>query len=905
MRCQPLPAGIRGVLAAALFSLCLVSCDLGGNDGGPGDSPGILGSVPGGPLPSPISLDNFRASTGFFQEPNSSSSSPSISEDGRFVAFQSYASNLVPFDTNGQSDIFVRDTQTNVTTRVSVNSFGTEGNSASSEPFISPTGRYVVFTSTATNLAGVADTNSQQDIFLHDRTAGTTIRVSIADDDVTQTNNHTFRGTVSRDGNRVAFSSASGNLVAGDTNGTYDIFVRNVAAATTTRVTVEVAGGDVNLLDGNNANSSSYYAGISDDGNFVVYQSYANDLVLGDTNGQPDIFRTNVNTLATVRVSINDDDATQPNSGSYVNYYSGGGNAISADGNFITFSSPANNLVAGDLNGNWDVFVRNVSALTTTLVSRGPGGVQPNAFTFEARISATGNTVCFYSEASTLGPDANFNPDIFVKVGSADPVLVSKSSAGVPGNNYTDYPAMSANGEVVAFMTYSTNLIASDTNNTNDIYIHDRDADDDDALDEPGFVLTARVSEQSAGGNPDGDCTGGFIAPGGPIVVFESVATNLVIGDTNGLSDIFRRDLLNQLTQLISVNTAGGPSDGNSFNPACSADGRFIVFQSDATNLVGTDINGTTDIFVRDTVAGLTFLVSVDSGGLQANGPSINPTISADGRYVAFESDADNLVATDNGFFGDIFLHDRVTGTTIRVSTEAPGDPDASADQDNSNASSQVARISGDGRFVVYHGPADDIVAGDTNGAYDVFVYDRVAGTNTRASVKADGSETPPSGGSGNPSVSNDGRFVAFLTFSPDLVPGDTNANEGDIVVKDMLTGAVEFASVDSNEALPATTPGTFFPRISGNGRYVVFESGASTLVADDTNGFIDVFLRDRVLGTTVRLSISGSTEGNGDSFIPTITDDGKWACYLTSATTLIAGDASSLIDVVIRGPLN
>ncbi|HZN63277.1 MAG TPA: hypothetical protein VFC90_12800, partial [Planctomycetota bacterium] len=186
MRCQPLPAGIRGVLAAALFSLCLVSCDLGGNDGGPGDSPGILGSVPGGPLPSPISLDNFRASTGFFQEPNSSSSSPSISEDGRFVAFQSYASNLVPFDTNGQSDIFVRDTQTNVTTRVSVNSFGTEGNSASSEPFISPTGRYVVFTSTATNLAGVADTNSQQDIFLHDRTAGTTIRVSIADDDVTQ-----------------------------------------------------------------------------------------------------------------------------------------------------------------------------------------------------------------------------------------------------------------------------------------------------------------------------------------------------------------------------------------------------------------------------------------------------------------------------------------------------------------------------------------------------------------------------------------------------------------------------------------------------------------------------------------------------------------------------------------------
>ncbi len=922
MRRQPLPAEIRGVLAAALLSmLCLNSCDLAGDEGGPGSSPGILGSIPPGPLPTLPSLGNIRASTGFFQEPNGFSYQPSLSEDGRHVAYYSYASNLVPDDTNGQSDIFVRDTQTGVTSRVSVDSAGNQGNNYSSEPFISPTGQYVVFTSSANNLVGVLDTNNQQDVFLHNRDVSnngffdepgdiSTIRVSIADDDVTQGNQFSFRGTVSRDGNIVAFASYANNLIGlgVDTNNTYDVFVRNVSGLTTTRISVEVAGGDA-VADGTNANSTSFYPGISDDGAFVVFMSYANDLILGDTNGLPDIFRTNVTTLATIRVSIADDDVTQANSSCYTNYFSGGGNSISADGNFITFASPASNLVTlpADTNGNWDVFIRDVSAGTTTLVSRGPMGVQPNDFTFEAKVSADGSTVCFFSYATNMGPDANFFSDAFVKVGNNDPVLMTKHSDGTPGNDYSDVPVMSANGEVVAWASYANNLIDQDINNEYDIFVHDRDPDGNDVLDEPGDILTIRVSEQSAGGNPDGPCDAAFIAAGGPIVVFQSTATNVVTGDLNGAtSDIFRRDIASQTTHLVSVNTGGGSANGPSFNPVCSADGRFVAFQSDASDLTSNDFNGAlTDIFVRDTVAGLTFLVSVDSSGNPANGPSMNPSISSDGRYVVFESFADNLVGTDNGLFIDIFLHDRVTGTTVRVSTEAPGDPDMTADDDNSNSDSQVARISGDGRFVVYFTDADDIVVGDTNGSLDVFVYDRAAGTNSRVSVTAAGAEVPANFGSGNPSISADGRFVAFLSFSPDLVPGDTNGGAADVFVKDLQTGAIEIVSVDSNENQPMGMAAFPLPRISASGRYVVFETDATGLVAGDADAITDVFLRDRQLGTTVLLSISGVTKGNGHSSGVTITDDGKWACFQTEAINLVTGDATTVLDVVVRGPLN
>lgn len=405
---------------------------------------------------------------------------------------------------------------------------------------------------------------------------------------------------------------------------------------------------------------------------------------------------------------------------------------------------------------------------------------------------------------------------------AASTTRVSVGPGGVQGNGESFHPALSAGGRFLAFYSGASNLVPDDTNNVPDVFLRDRQAG-----------TTERISVARSGAQGNGLSFRPTITADGNLVAFESEASNLVPGDANGVPDVFLRDRTTGSTFRVSVGQGGAQGNGGSHWPVPSRGGRFVAFASDASNLVLNDTNGTSDIFVRDRVAGTTKRMSIRTGGAQANGYSFDPTISEDGRFVAFYSLASNLVAGDSNGTGDVFVHDRLTGTTERVSIDSRGS--------QGNSISFRPSLSANGRLVAFFSFASNLVSGDTNGAQDVFVRDRQAGTTERVSVTSGG--TQGNGDSDSPKLSADGRFVAFRSSATNLMPGDTNGVD-DVFVRDRQTGTTERVSVRSNGG-QANGDSTFMV-ISSGGRFVAFQSAASNLVLGDTNGGWDVFVRDR-----------------------------------------------------------
>ena len=334
-----------------------------------------------------------------------------------------------------------------------------------------------------------------------------------------------------------------------------------------------------------------------------------------------------------------------------------------------------------------------------------------------------------------------------------------------------------------------------------------------------------------------GDKTSGlygiWVSPSGRFVAFESRATNLVPGDTNGVSDVFVHDMLTGKTERESVGSTGAQGNRNSQYPSISADDRYVAFTSDSTNLVSDDTNGSLDVFVHDRQTGETERVSISSTGVQGDGDSYVPAISADGRFVAFESIAGNLVPGDTNNTWDVFVRDLQAGTTERVSVGSGGT--------EGDSFSWSASISADGRFVAFTSRADNLVSGDTNGSSDVFLRDRLLGTTERVSLASDGAEG--NGHSGGGPVSDDGRYVAFTSFATNLVPGDRWPFPR-IYVRDRVASTTERVTTGLGGSQPDGFSSSF--AMSADGRYVAFESDATNLVPGDTNGASDIFLYDR-----------------------------------------------------------
>ena len=305
-----------------------------------------------------------------------------------------------------------------------------------------------------------------------------------------------------------------------------------------------------------------------------------------------------------------------------------------------------------------------------------------------------------------------------------------------------------------------------------------------------GAVATiTRVSVSSSGAEGNSSSYSPAISSDGSYVAFSSYANNLVEGDTNGRQDIFIHDTQAGITTRVSVNSSGAQGNNDSYTPSISADGRMVAFSSDAGNLVSGDTNGWEDIFVHDRQTGLTTRVSVSSTGAQNNDASFYPSISPDGRYVTFSSYARNLVSGDTNNVSDIFVHDRQTGLTSRVSVDSAGD--------QSNGDSYLSSISADGRYVAFYSCADNLMSDDANGYHtDVFMHDRQTGNTSTISVDSAGSLGDND--SYDPTISADGRYILFTSNADNLVSGDTN-NTSDVFMHDTLTGATTRVSVNSN----------------------------------------------------------------------------------------------------------
>jgi hypothetical protein len=406
---------------------------------------------------------------------------------------------------------------------------------------------------------------------------------------------------------------------------------------------------------------------------------------------------------------------------------------------------------------------------------------------------------------------------------------------------------------------------------------------------------TIRVNVRTPSGQANAGAFYESVSGSGRFIAFESDATDLVSGDTNGVSDVFVRDRRTHQTTRVSVR-----SNGRQFNDwvgyaAISVNGRFVTYCGDATNAVKGDTNGYQDVFVHDRSTGQTTIASLSSSGRQGNGDSDYSNVSSDGRWVVFASQASNLVRGDTNGYWDLFIRDTVAGTT-RLITRSPSGAPANGDTSYIGPSS----LSSDGRFVTFSSQASNLVKGDTNGQTDVFVYDRETRRLRRASLNS--REIQGNAASSNPTIAAGGRFVVFDSSATNLVKGDTNL-VSDVFIRDLVKGTTRLVSVSSNEV--AGDKESWYATVSADGRLVAFESAATNLVRNDTNKLTDVFVRDLANGVTRRASVnSAKEEADAGGDYAFLSASGNFVVFQSNSTNLVPNDTNAYTDIFLRGPL-
>ncbi|HKY74786.1 MAG TPA: hypothetical protein VJS45_01495, partial [Acidimicrobiia bacterium] len=656
-----------------------------------------IGPVPVGALPDSAGLTTrVSVKTGGAEataEGPAGAGQPAVSENGFVVAFVSDATNLVADDTNGVADVFV--SQSGAIKRVSLGAGFAQANGPSSAPAVSGDGRFVAFTSAADNLVP-GDSNAALDVFVYDRQQSTVARVSVAGDGA-QGDGDSRAPSIDRTGSVVAFTSEATNLVAGDANGHSDVFVRRIGVGSATTTLASAAADGSGPGDG-----ASDEPSLSRDGTVVAFASDASNLVSGDANDHKDVFRRALaDGSATELVSLRNGSSTVAgNDDSF-------SPSVSVDGAQIAFASGATNLLgSSDDNDVSDIFLRTPQSKSTELVSRSCANDAADDASSDPRISSDtgsgGAGVSFVTDASNLlqgcsgapAPDNNNLPDVYFRPLGASPIVnerISRDPAGAQFMRSSLESAVSGDGRLVAFAVDGVEASAGGPGAGAEVYGRDRSTT-------PG--TTTRLSAP-AGGPALGPAVTEFpaISGDGNIVVYASAASDLVSDDSNSLTDVFVSDRARKETTRVSRAPNGTQANGSSAvdsAPAISADGRFVAFSSDATNLVADDNNGLGDVFVFDRTRQEMTRVNVGAGGGEATGRnSFDPSLSADGRFVAFASDAANLVAGDTNNATDVFVHDRQAGTTIRVNL-GPGGVEATGGE------SFAPALSGDGGVVAF-----------------------------------------------------------------------------------------------------------------------------------------------------------------------------------------------------------
>lgn len=814
-----------------------------------------------------------------------------MSSDGRYVLFDSEASDLVSGDNNFARDVFVRDLQSGVTTLVSVAMGGANsGSSMSLAAAISPNGRFVLFSSDATNLVAT-DTNSGacscRDVFVRDLQLATTKLVSVNSAGTDSSNQASVASSISDDGRYATFSSEGTNLVAGvaDGNGAIDVFRRDLQLGTTQLASADTSG----TVAGNGVSTAIAMTG---DGRFVLFQSTASNLTAtSDTNSQQDVFVRDAQTLTTVLASVNTAGAaTGAGSSTAV--------AISADGRYAAFHSTANDLVGGDA-GQTDGFVRDLQLGATTLVSVDSGGTKGNGTSLVRAMTPDARYVVLDSDASNLAAgDLNGRRDVFVRDRQLGTTTLASVAAvgGQSADGTAAAGSITPDGRYVVLGNFAEDVVTADFNGGPDLFVRDLQT-----------AATSLVSARAAlpvSGTPSARSvlsTFDNVSADGRFVAFNSRAGDLVPVVTRAAQQVYLRDLQRAITGIVSLNAAGtAGGNGDSAPIGISADGRYVLLGSNASDLVSgvVDGNGTSDAFVRDTQAGVTTLVSVNAAGTGTGGSFSNAwALTPNGRHALFQSNAANLGANDFNGTSDVFVRDLQTATTVVVSLNSFGVGTA-------NGRSTPVDITPDGRYVVFDSWATDLTGVPVGGGPAITdVYLRDLQTNTTELISINGSAVSGGNGSSNgAAISDDGRYVLFGSIASDLGPAVTPGRQN-VFVRDRQAGITILVSRNSTgtgDGNEISQPGA----ISANGRYVAFASRAGDLVAaGDANADFDIFVRDLQTSTTTLVSINagGTSAGNGFSFSPTMSADGRVVGFSSSATDLVPGDSNGQDDAFVR----
>ena len=673
---------------------------------------------------------------------------------------------------------------------------------------LSADGRYVLFASTASNL--MLTTNgtpiralfpASLNVYVRDRSAKTTTLVSLNVAGTGGGNADSLPMAISTNGQYVLFESSATDLVANDTNEANDVFLWDRASGATRLVSVNT--------NGMPANDVSRNSRMSPDGRYVAFVSAATDLVVGDTNGIPDVFVRDMQTGSTVLASVG---AASPNPSLQAG--SSESPEITPDGRFVAFYSTATNLVSGAQPGvgtnpipgaplAGDIYVRDLVNGVTIWASSGARDAVFNAWhaatgaSYNLAISDDGQFVIY--EASPPKGSAGLILRYDVETGQTDLV---HTNAAPPAGAYEDFYslAVTADGQTVVFI--------ANTNGVDTTCVQLWNATNG---------VSTLLSGDSTGQVPtNSTCDWPSIDPGGRFIAFQSSAPNLTTNQLTGDYHLYRLDLTTGLIVLVDGDTNGvGVSVNPITFPNMSLDGTLVAFDSADGDLIANDRNKAFDAFVRDLSVGTTELMSAHDAALPtitANGLSLlAPTsVSADGRYIAFASEADNLAPNDTNLCRDVFVRDMQTGKTVLVSVATNGF--------SGDLISTDPAISPDGRYVAFTSSADNLVPGDANRAQDVFVRDLVTGTTTLASYNSTGTG-PGAQDSFSPMVSSGGRYVLFHSLAGNLAPGSFTGEN--LFERDMQLAtnyALSTLGISSSVA-PAMTP---------DGRFVVFVSSLS-----------------------------------------------------------------------------
>jgi Tol biopolymer transport system component len=808
---------------------------------------------------------------------------------------------------------------------------------------VSADGRYVVFRSEADGLSN-ADDNALVNVFVRDRQTNTTEFVSRASTSLgPAANANSLDAVISADGTHVAFQTAASNLNSSDDNGLQDIYVRNLTTNTTTFVS------RAHGVAGDDANQESTEPSISADGGMVAWSSRATDFADPLGADDPDVRDVFVRTGTTTRLMSRSTGLSAEES-----HEDSSDPAVSGDGTRVAFTSEEEFDLGVDTNAHRDVYVRTYASAATTLVSRADAGGDPvgDNPSLEAAINDDGTRIAFTSQAANLGDgDTNATVDVHVRDTSASTTeLASRADgvAGALGDADSVTPAIDAAGDRVAFRTDATNL-GGDTPGRQ-VYVRDLSGDDtalvSRATGASGTPATGSFPSIAAGGavvtfnsdhdsvqsddpndfahvysrsifagnqtglvsRPDG--TGPYtsganisdlslgprraVSDDGRYVVFSSLADGLSPADSNDPIQVFRRDVATGDLVLISQGPGGAASNGNSRDPSISADGSRVAFETTATNLLsGGDPNGdVSDVLVRDVAAGSNTLVSRGDGegGAPANLASIHGSISGDGTRVSFTSNS-ALAAGDADSIGDVFVRDLGAGTTTLVSTGPGG---------KGNSVSGNSAIDFDGSTVAFESQSSNLDPADNNFTSHLFVRDLSAGTTALVSRADGGGGAVASAPAGSPSISGDGTRVAFLSIAGNMGVGDGPLQ--DVFVRDIPASRTLLASRDGNgQAAASNSAGASMSR---DGAKVAFASDSN--LAGGSPSFSDAYVRDLAAGSTTLISRAdgaGGAVGNGPATGPHLNGNGGCAAFASSGSNLVSGGyaTTDFVQVYLR----